>query len=470
MDGRGAPAIDASGNVWVSTGNSAITGPGQPYDQSDGVVELSPTMQLLQDFAPTTWYQDNADDADLSTPPALLGNGLVFALGKSSTIFVLRQSALGGVGGELASGPACFGHGASAHVGDVVYTGCGDGVSAVSVTTGPAAFHILWHASVDGGGGTPIVAGGLVWHLDGGGTLSGLDPATGAVVEQTNVGGEASDFPSPSTGAGLLLAPSADTVVAFRGSSVPVGYRLVASDGGVFAFGDASYDGSMGGIHLNAPIVGMATTPSGHGYWLVASDGGVFAFGDAAYKGSMGGVHLNAPIVGMAASPSGRGYWLVASDGGVFAFGDAPYEGSMGGVHLNAPIVGMAATPSGRGYWLVASDGGIFTFGDAAYAGSTGGLPLAQPIVGMAATPTGHGYWLVASDGGIFTFGDAPFNGSKGGTPLVRPVVGMASTADGQGYWLAAADGGIFALGDAGFAGSAGGTPLVAPVVGMSAG
>ena len=43
----------------------------------------------------------------------------------------------------------------------------------------------------------------------------------------------------------------------------------------------ASY-GSMGGKPLNKPIVGMAATPSGDGYWLVASDGGVFAFGDAA--------------------------------------------------------------------------------------------------------------------------------------------------------------------------------------------
>ena len=34
--------------------------------------------------------------------------------------------------------------------------------------------------------------------------------------------------------------------------------------------------------HLNRPIVGMAATPDGKGYWLVASDGGIFAFGDAA--------------------------------------------------------------------------------------------------------------------------------------------------------------------------------------------
>jgi len=33
----------------------------------------------------------------------------------------------------------------------------------------------------------------------------------------------------------------------------------------------------------------MAATPDGGGYWLVASDGGIFAFGDAQYFGSTGG-------------------------------------------------------------------------------------------------------------------------------------------------------------------------------------
>ncbi|HEX4219619.1 MAG TPA: hypothetical protein VHZ02_14685, partial [Acidimicrobiales bacterium] len=44
----------------------------------------------------------------------------------------------------------------------------------------------------------------------------------------------------------------------------------------------------------------MTMTPDGDGYWLVASDGGIFSFGDAVYYGSMGGQHLNAPMRGMA--------------------------------------------------------------------------------------------------------------------------------------------------------------------------
>ena len=62
----------------------------------------------------------------------------------------------------------------------------------------------------------------------------------------------------------------------------------MASDGGIFSFGDAALLGSTGDIHLNKPIVGMASTPDGGGYWLVASDGGIFSFGDSAFDGSMG--------------------------------------------------------------------------------------------------------------------------------------------------------------------------------------
>jgi len=199
--------------------------------------------------------------------------------------------------------------------------------------------------------------------------------------------------------------------------------------------------GSLLGIPLHRPIVGIVSTPNHQGYWLVASDGGVFSFGDARYYGSTGGRRLNQPIVAMAATPDGHGYWLVASDGGIFTFGDAHYYGSTGDRRLNQPIVAMAATPDGHGYWLVASDGGIFTFGDAHYYGSTGDRRLNQPIVAMAATPDGHGYWLAAADAGVFTFGDAPY---LGGGPITEDgetftdFSAFAASTFGNGYILAA--------------------------------
>jgi hypothetical protein len=256
------------------------------------------------------------------------------------------------------------------------------------------------------------------------------------------------------------LVPDCDAPSAAR-----QGYQAVASDGGVFAFGEP-FCGSTGGVQLASPVVGAANSRSLGGYWLAASDGGIFTFGQARFYGSLGGVHLAEPIVGMAATPDGGGYWLVAADGGVFTFGDAGFFGSTGGVHLAQPIVGMAATPDGRGYWLVAADGGVFTFGDAGFFGSTGGLHLAQPIVGIASDSATGGYWLVAADGGVFSF-FAPFYGSTGTVRLARPIVGIEPTDDGHGYRMVAADGGVFDFGDAAFLGSTGGIPLARPVVAM---
>ena len=251
-----------------------------------------------------------------------------------------------------------------------------------------------------------------------------------------------------------------------RPAAAQNGYLTVASDGGIFAFGQ-DFCGSTGSIALNKPVVGMAATPGQGGYWLVASDGGVFSYGDAGFYGSTGSLVLNKPVVGMAATPDGRGYWLVASDGGIFSYGDAGFYGSAASV-AGQTIVGMAATPDGLGYWEVSTTGRVFSFGDATPAGDIPslGLHLNGFIVGITPDPVTGGYWLVGSDGGIFSFG-APFFGSTGAIHLNQPVVAMQSTSDGMGYWFVASDGGIFSYGDAPFRGSMGGQHLNRPMVGM---
>ncbi len=244
-----------------------------------------------------------------------------------------------------------------------------------------------------------------------------------------------------------------------------VGYWMVGQDGGIFAYGDAPFAGSTGGMRLNKPIVGMASNPAGTGYWFVASDGGIFAFGDAKFFGSTGAMKLNKPIVGMAPTPTGQGYYLVASDGGIFSFGDARFRGSTGAIKLNKPIVGMAVAPNGRGYWLVASDGGVFAFGNGArFFGSTGDLKLVQPIVGIAATNSNDGYWFVAADGGLFSFGDArTFTPKLGGSP----VTGLAKSPDGDGLWVARANGEVNGYGSVPSLGSLTSAPA-SPIVGIA--
>ena len=257
------------------------------------------------------------------------------------------------------------------------------------------------------------------------------------------------------------------------GPPAPVGVNqgsqsawLVASDGGVFAFGAAGFYGSTGNIRLNQPIVGMAATSTGRGYWLVARDGGIFAFGDARFFGSTGGMALSQPVVGMAPTPSGNGYWLVASDGGIFAFGDARFFGSTGAMALNRPVVGMGTNPNGNGYWLVASDGGLFSFGDSPFYGSTASMALGAPIVGMTPSPDGHGYALASGDGTVYSFGDAPNYGSATGQ-AGNLVIGISSAPGTGAYGLATSNGIAFGFGPGGTAESYTG-PLNQPVVAIA--
>ena len=63
----------------------------------------------------------------------------------------------------------------------------------------------------------------------------------------------------------------------------------------------------------NGHVQGLLNTFTGaQGYWLDASDGGIFTYPNNIFFGSTGGLTLNAPMVGMASTPDNQGYWLVA--------------------------------------------------------------------------------------------------------------------------------------------------------------
>jgi hypothetical protein len=318
--------------------------------------------------------------------------------------------------------------------------------------------HVPYSGALAAVGGTAPYA----WSLASGSLPPGLALSASGTITGTPTTSGTFTFAIKVTDSAAGTATMSFTITVAAGTQ---GYWLGAGDGGVFTFGVAAFHGSTGNLVLNAPIVGIASTPAG-GYWLVGSDGGVFSFG-APFFGSLGGRPLEAPIVGIAASPEGDGYYLVGADGSVFAFGAAVFQGSMHGQLLNKPIVGIAVTADNGGYDLVASDGGVFAFGDARFQGSMGATPLNMPVVGIAVDTVTSGYWLVAADGGVFAFA-APFLGSMGGVTLNAPVVGMAATADDNGYRLVGSDGGVFCFGIAEFHGSMGGTSLNKPAVGIS--
>ena len=57
--GGAAPVVDSSGDIWVTTGNGSVYSYSQPYDDGDSLLELSPSLTLVQFFAPSTWAANN---------------------------------------------------------------------------------------------------------------------------------------------------------------------------------------------------------------------------------------------------------------------------------------------------------------------------------------------------------------------------------------------------------------------------
>jgi len=293
-------------------------------------------------------------------------------------------------------------------------------------------------------------------------TVSGLTNGDSYTFTVTATNGIGTGPPSAASNAVTVTSPAPTPSTSTLGG---LGYWLVASDGGIFSFGNAQFYGSTGSLVLNKPIIGMIPSFNREGYLLVASDGGVFAFGNAQFFGSAAN-EASGPIVGLATTPDGSGYWMAGQNGQIYAFGDAPNLGPNAPTFFGSPVVGIAAADKG-GYWLALANGTVVPEGDAPSLGSFTGH-LNKPIVSIAATPSGKGYWLMGGDGGIFTFGDAQYEGSTGSLVLNKPVLGLAPTPSGKGYWLVAGDGGIFSFGDAQFWGSTGSLRLNKPVVGMA--
>jgi polyvinyl alcohol dehydrogenase (cytochrome) len=215
MWAAGGPVAGPDGTVYVSAGNGAATRP--PYDGSDSVTALTPALRRTGIFAPTTWPADNAADADLgSTSPGLLGNGLILAVGKSGTGYLLNSRHLTGVGSQVAKAPVCAAFGGMATRGTVVYVPCISGGMAAVDTSGNR-IRVLWRGPGPAQG-SPVLGGGAVWVPDwNAGVLYQLDPGTGHVRHQIRLGSALPHFASPSLSGPLALIGTMSGVVAVHG-------------------------------------------------------------------------------------------------------------------------------------------------------------------------------------------------------------------------------------------------------------
>jgi hypothetical protein len=212
------------------------------------------------------------------------------------------------------------------------------------------------------------------------------------------------------------------------------GYWLDASDGGVFAYGDTQFYGSIPGLglhpagsghphSLDAPIVGMVPSNDDNGYFMVASDGGVFAFGDAHFAGSCPGIGgCSGAAVSVMPDARGNGYWLVTQTGKVYTFGDAPYYGAPGST--GSPVTSAVRTPDGKGYWILTANGTVYNYGDAANDGdATGAFGGLNPASAIFTTSDGSGYWIASANGTVDQYGDAPNDGGMSGGSLNGAII-----------------------------------------------
>jgi hypothetical protein len=210
--GGGAPAVDAGGNVYASTGNANPFPDATPDPTRYG----ESVVKLARDLKPLATFKDPGagGDEDLSTGnPVLLPDGTVFAVGKTDVGFFLDQADLkqvatvrGICGSDPDGGPA-YDPGTGR-----LFVPCRRGglqvVDVASRTLGPL---------LPGADSAPVVVGTQVWALDSRrDTLTAFAPATGAVEQSLDVGADVPVFASPSSGAGVLLVGAGDGVTAFR--------------------------------------------------------------------------------------------------------------------------------------------------------------------------------------------------------------------------------------------------------------
>jgi len=206
----GGPVVYRDGSVLVSIGNGAST-QGR-YDGSDSVTRISPASKRLDFFAPSRWAADNATDLDLgSLTPALTGNGYVLQAGKSGIGYVLRAAHLGGIGGQVSSGPLCRAFGVSAVTGSTVYLPCTDGLSRVEVSA-TGHFRRVWR--IAGVTSSPVVGHGVLYTCSGSKLLA--ISASGRQIGSIALGSSPTRFATPALAGNKAFVGTTAGVVAIN--------------------------------------------------------------------------------------------------------------------------------------------------------------------------------------------------------------------------------------------------------------
>ena len=308
--GGGIVVDDATGNLFVSTGNGTGSGcdttnglpGGPPQYENDSIARLRVDSLggLHHDgtnpaFMPQDWKADWCDnDEDLgSASPVLISPNLLFAAGKWGGGFLLNPNNLGGVNGQIYPSPTnytqaevCFGNhsdatfGAFAYSAPFVYVECegGNGIVALNVNTSNNTFVQCdatcssasdWEAGSGNTYGPPIVAAGAVWAVSDGNGLTAFNAATGAVIFQS-AGFGVNRFVSPAESDGIVFVPSNNVIRTFDMVSLTwSSLGLTSATGPEASANSGTAENVFAGVNMGAGGVQVETN-----HWNGTSWGG----------------------------------------------------------------------------------------------------------------------------------------------------------------------------------------------------
>lgn len=210
--GRAGAVIDANGNIYVATGNGHWDG---VTSWGDAVIELDPlATRMLANYTPANTATLDASDADVgSTSPVLLDPTHLVQGGKDGALRVLDLQTVSGTtahkGGEAQSvstpgGSAMFTAPAVLHQSSgstLLFASDGGGTAAWSYSGG----HLTPAWSNGNSGTSPVVANGMLFVYDLGGTLRVYDAASGSTIASLPCGG--GHWNSPIVAEGRIALP-----------------------------------------------------------------------------------------------------------------------------------------------------------------------------------------------------------------------------------------------------------------------
>jgi outer membrane protein assembly factor BamB len=193
--GRAGAVIDTTtGDIFVATGNGLWDG---RTSWGDATIAIdSSATKVVDNYTPTNTEELSARDADLgSTSPVLLGGGYVAQGGKDRSIRLLQfartRGALPRRGGEVQvvptpSGAGLFTAPAVLRSGSTTWLFAADNGGTAAWNFSGGRLQQVWR---NGNGGTsPVIAGGLLYVYDPGGSLRVYAPQTGQQLAALNSG------------------------------------------------------------------------------------------------------------------------------------------------------------------------------------------------------------------------------------------------------------------------------------------